>query len=29
MTYMYAGRQYIAVTIGGETSSLLALRLPF
>ncbi len=29
MTYMHAGRQYIAVTIGGETSSLLALRLPF
>ncbi len=29
MTYMHAGRQYVAVTIGGETSSLLALRLPF
>ena len=28
MTYMLEGRQYIAVTIGGQTPSLIALRLP-
>ena len=28
MTYLLDGRQYIAVTVGGETPSLLALRLP-
>ena len=28
MTYMLKGRQYIAVTIGGQPPSLIALRLP-
>jgi len=28
MTYLLDGRQYIAVTVGGEAPSLVALRLP-
>ena len=28
MTYMLDGRQYIALTVGGETPALVALRLP-
>ena len=28
MTYMLDGRQYIALTVGGEAPSLIALRLP-
>ena len=28
MTYMYAGRQFIALTIGGEIPELIALALP-
>ena len=28
MTYMHEGRQYIALTIGGDVSELIALSLP-
>ena len=28
MTYMLDGRQYLALTVGGETPALIALRLP-
>ena len=28
MSYMLDGRQYIAVTVGGEVPSLVAYRLP-
>ena len=28
MTYMLDARQYIALTVGGETPALIALRLP-
>ena len=28
MTYMLDGNQYIAVTVGGEVSGLVAFRLP-
>ncbi len=29
MTYMLDGRQYLALTVGGETPALIALRLPY
>ena len=28
MTYMLDGRQYIALTVGGEAPALVAFRLP-
>ena len=28
MTYLYQGRQYIAVTVGGDTPELIAFALP-